>query len=59
MTNPAAPKSKIQKLNHQLSLLKEIYEQRIHDGKEYSSLKNIEGQIRELEKIIRESFAKQ
>jgi hypothetical protein len=48
-----APQTKIDKLQIQLSQLKEVYEERIRRGDDYSSLKAIETQIRELERAIR------
>jgi hypothetical protein len=55
----SAPKPKIEKLQQQLTQLKEVYEERIRKGKEFSSLKPIETQIRELERAIRQFLADQ
>ena len=47
----------IERLQHQLVIFKEVYEEKIKRGIDYSSLKPIEVHIRELERAIREFLA--
>ena len=47
----------IERLQHQLMVFKAVYEEKIKNGIEYSSLKPIEIHIRELERAIREFLA--
>ena len=42
----------IDRLKEQLTLFKAVYEERIRNGQEYSSLRAIEIHIRELERAI-------
>jgi hypothetical protein len=44
---------KVQRLEYQLAQLKEIYEERLMNGKEFTFLNKIEMQILELERAIR------
>ena len=53
MLNPTQD-LQIERLQEQLTLFKRVYEEKIRQGIEYSSLKPIEIHIRELERAIRE-----
>jgi hypothetical protein len=53
MLNPTQD-LQIERLQEQLTLFKQVYEEKIRQGIEYSSLKPIEIHIRELERAIRE-----
>jgi hypothetical protein len=53
MLNPTQD-LQIERLQEQLTLFKQVYEEKIRQGLEYSSLKPIEIHIRELERAIRE-----
>ena len=44
----------IERLQHQLVIFKEVYEEKIKKGIDYSSLKPIEVHFRELERAMRE-----
>lgn len=53
MTTPAA-NLKIEELQHQLSLMKAVYEEMITNEEEFGSVKPIQMKIRQLEKVIRD-----
>ena len=53
MLNPT-PDMRIEKLQHQLTEVKVVYENKIRMGSDYSSLSPLERHIRELERAVRE-----